>query len=77
MIKSGRGILKTRRDIIKFYKKPKNEKIPNLIELEQIEETEETEEDKETEEDQETEDKILPDWVGVSGKRFNEIKKNN
>ena len=77
MIESGKEILKTRRDIIKAYKKSRGEKTLNLIDLKEDEEDEEDEEDKEDEEyeeDGEDEDKKLPAWVGVSRKRFNEIK---
>ena len=55
LVKNAKDILKTRRDIIKAYKKSRTEKTLNLIDLEQTEEDEENEEDEDTEEDEEDE----------------------
>ena len=87
MIKNVKDILKTRRDIIKAYKKSRFEKTPNLISFDEDEDGDEDgddgengddredgDEDEGKDEDGEDGDKKLPDWVGVPGKKFNEIK---
>ena len=100
LIKNGREILTTRKDIIKAYSKLKREGEPNLMNFDDDgnnndddgkddgnndddrnndddgnDDGNNNDDDKNNDEDDGNNDRKMPDWVGVSRKRFNEIKK--
>ena len=85
LIKNAKEILKTRSNIIKAYKKSKGEST-NLIDFDDGNDDDanndddngnDDDDDDANNDDDDDDGRKLPNWVNVSRKRFNEIKKSS